>query len=487
MIILPLFSSGSKAQDRYDAPVNREAYAAGKFYPGDKIGLESELQQLFEKAGDRCHDHVQAIIVPHAGYTYSGVVAASGYKQIDPESEYENIFVIASSHTAYYKGASIYSKGNYETPLGEVEVNMGLCQKLIHENEVFSFLASAHTGEHSLEVQLPFLQYYLKHPFRIIPIIIGSQEPETCKAIANALKPYFNPGNLFVISTDFSHYPEYNNALKVDEKTANAVISNSIEEFLDVLKKNEDLNIPNLATSMCGWTSVLCLLNMTREKQTYRYHKILYQNSGDANPFPDKSRVVGYYSMLVTMSREEKFTLSESDKANLLGIARLSMEGKIKNGSLPKLDVSAYSDNIKKVCGAFVTLTKNDELRGCIGTFEADAPLYSIVQEMAVAASTRDHRFAKVKEEELSDIELEISVLTPMKKIKTIDEIILGKHGIYIKKGTSSGTFLPQVAVETAWSLEEFLGYCARDKARIGWDGWRSADIYIYEALLIHE
>ena len=106
---------------------------------------------------------------------------------------------------------------------------------------------------------------------------------------------------------------------------------------------------------------------------------------------------------------------------------------------------------------------------------------------MAIAASTRDHRFPKVKEEEFDDIELEISVLTPMKKIESIDEIELGRHGIYIKKGTSSGTFLPQVATETGWTLEEFLGHCAKDKARIGWDGWKTADIYIYEALVFHE
>jgi len=163
------------------------------------------------------------------------------------------------------------------------------------------------------------------------------------------------------------------------------------------------------------------------------------------------------------------------------------MEEYIRNGRTPDLDTSDFSDNIKIPCGAFVTLMKDGELRGCIGNFEARDPLYSIVQQMAVAASSRDYRFSKVDEQEFEKINLEISVLTPMKKIKSIKEIELGRHGIYIKKGTSTGTFLPQVATETSWTLEEFLGHCARDKARIGWDGWKSADIYIYEALVFHE
>ena len=106
---------------------------------------------------------------------------------------------------------------------------------------------------------------------------------------------------------------------------------------------------------------------------------------------------------------------------------------------------------------------------------------------MAISAATRDYRFTPVKKEEIKDLELEISVLTPMKKIESIDEIVLGKHGIYIKKGGMGGTFLPQVATQTGWTKEEFLGHCSRDKARLAWDGWKDADIYTYEALVISE
>jgi AmmeMemoRadiSam system protein B/AmmeMemoRadiSam system protein A len=491
MIILSLFSGGCQSQDPVDAPVNRKSYAAGKFFAGSKTSLETDLQHLFLKAEKKKFDNVQAIIVPHAGYPYSGLVAASGYEQVDPEKEYGHIFVIASSHTAYYRGASIYHKGNYETPLGEVKVDRALANKLIEENDVFSYQAKAHVTEHSLEVQLPFLQYHLKKPFSIIPIVIGTQNPAACKDIAEALRPYFNANNLFVISTDFSHYPKYDDAKLVDQKTADALISNSPEHFMEVLRENEAAGISNLATAMCGWSSVLTLLNLTENKPAYQYHQVHYMNSGDIDYHPDKSRVVGYYSIVLTgkapSSSEEEFTVSKKDKADLLGIARLTMEEYVRNEKTPELDVSGFSETLKTPCGAFVTLHKDGQLRGCIGRFDASEPLYEVVQLMAIAASTRDYRFPKVKAEELYDIELEISVLTPMKKIESIDEIELGKHGIYIKKGSSTGTFLPQVATETGWNLEQFLGHCARDKARIGWDGWKTADIYIYEALVFQE
>jgi len=126
-------------------------------------------------------------------------------------------------------------------------------------------------------------------------------------------------------------------------------------------------------------------------------------------------------------------------------------------------------------------------LRGCIGRFEPDEPLYRVVQEMAIAAATEDYRFPPVTPQELGELDIEISVLTPLRKISSIDEIQLGRHGIYIKKGGRAGTFLPQVATETGWSKEEFLGYCARDKAGLGWNGWKDADIYVYEALVFSE
>ncbi|HSG67377.1 MAG TPA: AmmeMemoRadiSam system protein B, partial [Bacteroidales bacterium] len=427
MIILALFSGNSRAQDHGGKTNNRKAYAAGKFYSGDGPGLRKDLENLFSRAVEKKFDNVQAVIVPHAGYPYSGIVAASGYNQVDPEKDYEYIFIIASSHTAYYRGASIYNQGNYETPLGEVAVDTDMADMLIEKHDIFSFQPKAHMTEHSLEVQLPFLQYIIQKPFKIVPIVIGTQEPSACREIATALKPYFNERNLFVVSTDFSHYPEYNDACKIDELTADAVLTNSASDFLATLRSNEAKGISNLATAMCGWSSVLTLLELTGGDPAFSYSKVMYRNSGDSDYFPDKSRVVGYYSIALTskagtenkteLKDESQFSLTDKDKADLLGIARLTMEEYISKGGKPSLKIENFSETLKTPCGAFVTLLKDGELRGCIGTFNPSEPLYDVVQQMAIAASTRDHRFSRVDEGEFDKIEVEISVLTPMRKI----------------------------------------------------------------------
>ena len=471
--------------------INREAVVAGSFYPDNADALKTQLASLFSRAESlKTYDDVLAIIAPHAGYVYSGKVAASAYNQIDPDKEYENIFVIASSHRVLFKGASIYNRGNYITPLGKVKVNREFANKLIEENEVFVFYPDAHAAEHSLEVQLPFLQYKMNADFQIIPIVTGTQTLDEIRKIAEILAPYFNEKNLFVISSDFSHYPKYEDALIVDKKTSDAILSNSVVKVIDVINENASANVENLVTSLCGWPAVLTLLNISEQDPEIQVIHVDYQNSGDA--LSDKSRVVGYHAIVFAKKKiqnmsENQFILTDQEKEKLLQIARTTINEYLSTGKIPIIDKSELTSVMETECGAFVTLHKDGALRGCIGRFTANEPLYSIVQKMAIAAATEDNRFPTVEKDEMKEIDLEISVLTPLKKIESIDEIEMGRHGIYIKKGFSSGTFLPQVAIETGWTKEEFLGYCARNKARIGWDGWKDADIFTYEAFVFGE
>lgn len=322
--------------------------------------------------------------------------------------------------------------------------------------------------------------------------MLGTQHQGTIEKIAAALKPYFGSNNLFVISTDFSHYPDYKSACIVDKATADAILKNSPIAFMEVLEKNEQQNIHNLATSICGWSSTLALLNITGNNPAIRYHAVKYRNSGDVT-YGDKNRVVGYHAMVVTLHdnteipEHQQYQLTEQEKAKLLRIARVTIEGHLKTGKTTEINPSGLSPQLLAPSGAFVTLNKEGKLRGCIGRFGADMPLYKTVQEMAVSAAMHDHRFVPVISDELNKIHIEISVLTPMRKIENIEEIEMGKHGIYIKKGSHSGTFLPQVALQTRWTREEFLGHCARDKAGIGWEGWKDAEIYVYEAYVFGE
>jgi MEMO1 family protein len=487
--ILFLVSSSNAATSR-QKPVktDRQPAVAGSFYPADKRELSILLANYFDKAPKVLNKRPLAIIVPHAGYIFSGSVAAAGFKQIDKDAVFKHVFIIGSSHTMYFNGASAYSAGDFITPLGIVKVDT-LAGWLSKKYKFISDDTRPHVREHSIEVQLPFLQHWLKKPFSIVPIVIGGESPETCSRLAAALEPFLNSDNLFVISTDFSHYPNYADSNFSDSIMADAVLSNSPAVFLKVKAADEGKQTPNLETAMCGWTSVLTMLDMTEKHPDFSYEKIFHSNSGDTE-YGDKKRVVGYYAIgLVEKKTGEalNFKLTGEDKSALLKIARNAIREYVKNGSVTETDKKMLSPNLLIPAGAFVTLTERGELRGCIGSFQASEPLYSIVRSMAIEASSRDPRFEPVKTSEVDQLKIEISVLTPMKKIKSIDEIELGKHGIYIKKGNKSGTFLPQVATDTRWSREEFLGHCAQDKAFIGWDGWKSADIYTYEALVFGE
>lgn len=494
MIIIPLFfGTGCSAQDSHGGAgqVDRKPAVAGQFYSADPVQLRADLAALFGAAEPRESKNVIAIISPHAGYVYSGEVAASSFNQIDPDKKYDNIFILASSHRMSFEGASIYSTGNFITPLGTVKVNRELATRLIEENPVFTAKTDAHTYEHSLEVQLPFLQYRMKTDFRIIPVILGTQSASTSKKIAEALKPYLNDKNLFIISSDFSHYPSYEDAIAVDKATADAIVRNSPEYLQKVLADNDRKGIGDLATSLCGWTSVMTLLYMTEGRKDVTYKEIKYMNSGDSQLYGEKDRVVGYFSIVAELTgsgqQTDGFSLDAVEKSTLLRIARQTMEQYVTKGTVPDIDEKSLSAKLRDPYGAFVTLKKDGELRGCIGRFEASGPLYDVVQQMAVAAATEDTRFMPVTEPEFDEIDIEISVLTPLRRINSVDEFQLGKQGIYMKKGYYSGTFLPQVATETGWTKEEFLGHCARDKAHIGWDGWKTAELYVYEAYVFGE
>ena len=179
------------------------------------------------------------------------------------------------------------------------------------------------------------------------------------------------------------------------------------------------------------------------------------------------------------------FTKDEVNK--LFSIARNSIHTMLFENKRLTIDPSAISSNLKKGMGAFVTLNINGKLRGCIGQFPSAEPLYEVVNQMAVTSAFGDTRFLPVTKDEYNKLRIEISVIGPLKKIRDTSEIVLGKHGIYIKKDSRSGTMLPQVATGNHWTLRRFLGYTSGEKAGLGWEGWKNADIYIYEAVIFEE
>ncbi|MFA6837978.1 MAG: AmmeMemoRadiSam system protein B [Dysgonamonadaceae bacterium] len=470
---------------------DRMPAVAGQFYPAKADLLEKEVGNYFNEAIAKKHENVISVICPHAGYIFSGKVAASSYNQIDENVKYEHVFILASSHHYHFNGASVYCDGNFLMPYGVETVDTKLSKSLVENNpNLFTDDPAPHINEHSIEVQLPFLHYKLKNDFAIVPVILGTSDIETCRQIAEVLKPFLTKDNLFVISTDFSHYPHYDSATLVDATTEQAILENNPQKLLNILSENKKKQIFNLQTSLCGWTSVLTLLYMTENNPNYRYYGIDYRNSGDEKMYGNQHEVVGYWSIAVTENNsleKDEFYLTDKDKTALLREARNSIEKLLAKKEVTQPDLSGCSDTVNAHCGAFVTLYNREKLRGCIGMIVSEVPLLKTVHYMALSAAKRDYRFSPVSAEELNEIDIEISVLSPLKKINDVSEIELGKHGIYIVKGHSSGVFLPQVAEETGWDLENYLGHCARDKAGIGWDGWKEAIIYTFTATVFGE
>jgi len=460
----------------------RACAVAGTFYSDNKTELSTQIKSLLQTAKKFEEEDVQAIIVPHAGYVFSAQTAATAYNTL--KKKYKNIFLLGSSHHVSFDGASIYSIGNYKTPLGEIQTNHSIVSELM-KNSLFTYNRDAHTKEHTLEVQLPFLQTIYGDDLNIIPIIMATQNMESIIEISQLLKPYFDDKeNLFVISTDLSHYPEYVDANVVDRKTLNALTKNSPQEFIDTIVKNEDSNIKGLLTSACGWSSLLVLLNMTKD-ENYKYEIVEHKNSGDTK-YGERDRVVGYGALRI-YQESERFFLTDKEKKELLSLAKLSLYEATINDRRVEVDERKVSSNLKQHLGAFVTLNKQRQLRGCIGQFEPNQALYNVVVEMAISAAKFDRRFNQVTEDELKDIEIEISVLTPRKKISSMDEIKIGRDGIYIKYGDKNGTYLPQVATDMKWDVEEFVRSCCEEKAGINPDDCKNAEIYTYEAIVFDE
>ena len=484
-------------------PVVRPATQADRFYTGDPKELSEEVDSLLAlHSGGAAYQNVAALIVPHAGYYFSGNVAASAYMTLDAKKKYKRIFLLGPSHHEWLDGASVNSEADYyATPLGRVRVDHETAMKLTttdltdDTDSVFCYRPEAHDREHCLEVQLPFLQrLFAQHNQEvppIVPIVISTNDYRKLKRMSEVLKPYFTDDrsaegrsqgeNLFIISSDFSHYPTYDDACEVDARTGKAIETGDVEEFIKTIETNAQRGIKNLATSACGGFAIITLMMMLDD--SYSVKHIMYQNSGDIDDH-DHSRVVGYHSFAFLRRDSTSFTLSDADKKMLKDIALQSIKDSLDGKPVAQLNLKSQTSNLKSKCGAFVSLHKHGRLRVCIGHFGEDYPLHEIVAEMARAAAFEDPRFMPVTRDELDDIDIEISVLTPMRRIKSLDEFELHRHGIYIKKGRRSGTFLPQVADEVNWTKEEFVGHCSQDKAGLGWDGWRDAELYIYEAIV---
>jgi len=462
----------------------REPAFAGSWYPGEPEILSRDVKRYLESVKkEKLEGEIVALVSPHAGYMFSGQVAAYAYKLIEGRS-YDSVIVIAPSHRAFFRGVSIYDRGGFGTPLGIVPVDTELSKKMMEKRKEIKFLPEAHAQEHSIELQIPFLQTVLK-PFKIVPIVMEPKWTwETCQYLASAIiESIKGKKALLVASSDLSHFHSYEKAVEMDGKTLSRM------EWFDAEGLHRDLREGHCEA--CGGGPIVTVMLAARAMGANQAKVLKYLNSGDVTG--DRSRVVGYGAVVFykaaegagKMKVEKKvgvdLGLNEEEKKTLHHIAKTVIECKAKGKAVP--DFKADSPTLKENRGAFVTLNKKGHLRGCIGYIEGRGPLHKTVEEMAEAAAFRDPRFPPISERELPELEIEISVLTPLRKITDINEIEVGKHGIYIKKGWYSGLLLPQVAAEYGWNRQTFLEHTCQ-KAGLASNAWKdkAAEIYIFSA-----
>jgi hypothetical protein len=485
-LILFFVLSGKKTSKIEETPeIVREPAVAEQFYPGDKEELSSMIDNFLANATlPGIKGEPIAFVVPHAGYQFSGQVAAYGYKALEGE-QVDTVIIIGNSHYERFDGISVFLKGVYKTPLGEVKINSDLAQKIIQESKRIFFKESAHKLEHSIEVQIPFLQKVLKH-FKIVPIIFGNSNKDDWKILGDALLKNIKGENVILIaSSDLSHYPPYEVAKYADKKIIEAILTGDIEHLEKTVEELQQENLPNTITFACGIDAIKTVMYVAKHLGADEIKLLKYVNSG--NTAGDKNRVVGYSAIGFFAKRRDNL-LNKEERDRLLQIARASVESFIREGKI--LEFQEDNPMLNQKLGAFVTIKKHGKLRGCIGEFSpAKEPLYKVVSKMAIAAATKDIRFLPVREEELDELEYEVSVLSEPQKIDDWKKIELGKHGVIIRQGLAQGVFLPQVADETGWSLEKFLSELCSQKAHLPPNCYKDKDteIYIFTAQVFWE
>ena len=490
----------------------KESDLAGSWYPASKTQLENQLKGYLDAAKpEKIDGKILAIIVPHAGYVYSGPVAAYGYKAVEGKG-IKTVIILGFSHRKYFDGISVYGGNSWKTPLGEIVVDTAMAEKIILSNPRFRFQKELFEDENSVEMQIPFIQMIEKTvsspdlksskttgqagagALKIVPIAFGNQNYSDAQALAKVIADLIKDRSdcLIVASTDLSHYHSYQDANSIDSQTI---------QLLDKFKTKELYEEAKMGIrEMCGMMPITTSLLVAETLSYGKIKTLKYANSGDITG--DKSRVVGYVSSVIykdeiasaasrprndVAQKVESNMLNVMQRKRLLQIARESIVSFVKDRK--RRQFTETDPALNQTMGAFVTLHENGELRGCVGNMVGHGPLYQTIADMAIEAATEDPRFQKLSPDEIDKIDLEISVLSPLQKVKSADEIRIPGHGVIVKSGFNSGVYLPQVATETGWSKEEFLTSLCAQKAGLRPDAWKhpSTEIYIFTAEVFGE
>ncbi len=484
----------------------RNSILAGSWYPKDSEKLRAEVQSYIDDADvPRVKSRAFALFSPHAGYAYSGPVMGHTFKFLQKQAEkypIKTVFIVAFSHRGDGDGrVSVWQKGGWETPLGVVEVDEEAAEALVNSSPNIGFVQETHMREHSLEILLPFLQVAMGDDVRIVPISFSQMNVGEIETLRDGLARVLNGRNdaIVIASTDMSHYHSYPTAVKMDREAIDLVLDGDSNALLDALSKRE--------VELCGAGPVVTVMELANMFGAEDRQLLSYGNSGDV-PDGDSSRVVGYCSVVFNLPEGDRFILPEQYTSETPGTDDYSLtrEEKIYLLQLARETIKEYVSNKRVIepekpktgkltqkAAVFVTLEKKGQLRGCIGQMIAQGPLYLSVRDMAISAAVNDHRFPQVTPSELENIDIEVSVLSPLKKTEDYKAIRLGIDGVYLvgSRGgsTRTGVFLPSVATDTGWDLDTFLGELCSQKAGLSWECYKNpaTEFYTFTVLKFTE
>jgi MEMO1 family protein len=434
----------------------RQPAVAGQFYPAGKQELTAMVDAMLASAEQSdaaaAGGRAIGIQVPHAGYPYSGPTAARAFRLLRGMDSV-TVVILGTSHHVMIEKAAVYAKGTWRTPLGDVPIDDALARDITSRGSYLAEMPEAHAAEHSIEVQLPFLQRVLGS-FKIVPIMLLQPTFEQCAEVGQAIAAACKGKRVVLVaSSDLYHGDSYAEDKATDRVTVGAMLTFDPESLYSKLDSGK--------AQACGGYPIVAMEIAARELGASRAVLLGQTNSNDVM-HERGGYCVGYSAVAfvaegqgLKAEGEGSDDLTEAEQLSLLNIARQTLENHVRGKKVP--EPQASTARLAEPRGVFVTLHEKGELRGCIGYVEAYKPLYQAVRDMAIAASTEDPRFSPVQPEELPDIDIEITALSPLRPLASPESVVVGRHGLVIRKGRNSGLLLPQVPVEQGWNREQFL------------------------------
>lgn len=461
----------------------RQSILAGSWYPADAGELRQSVAAAIAAADvDGLPGTLLGLVAPHAGHVYSGAIAGHAYALLQKDPP-DTVVVIAPSHRHPFQGVSVYDAGGYATPLGVMPLDEDVIAELRKQLPSLKHVPQAHSEEHSLEIQIPFLQVAAPQA-RLVPLVVGQQGMavvrELAQALAGAVQASKGKRVVLLASSDLSHFHDKETCAQLDGRIHEAVRAMDAWAIAACMADG--------SCEACGAGPMISVLLASQELGANDARVLAKGDSSDASG--DTDRVVGYMAAAFfenpqTPAHEQQHASQQAPEAEYGAEERELLHQVARQAIASSFADKDYAppedapDHLREERGAFVTLKRQGRLRGCIGHVVGDGPLIETVAEMARAAAFDDPRFKPLQQDELEDLEYEISVLTPPRRITDVSEVQVGRHGLIMKSWLRQGLLLPQVPTEFGWDREQFLIQTCR-KAGMDPDCWQDPDTEIY-------